>query len=68
MKSTILNAANRVLYCAILALAFASLGGTALADIGPGGAVPEIGIGAMGAALTLLTGGLILIRERSRSK
>jgi hypothetical protein len=51
------------LFAAALALLFVSWGGVAQA----GEPVPEISPGAIGGALTLLSGGLLLLRERLRS-
>jgi hypothetical protein len=52
---------------AAVALLLASWVGVARAD-GGGGALPEISPGATGAALTLLAGGLMLVREHLRSR
>jgi hypothetical protein len=52
---------------AAVALLVASWAGVARAD-GGGGGLPELNPGAAGAALTLLAGGLMLVREHLRSR
>jgi hypothetical protein len=58
--------ARTVLLCGAVVLILAGTAGVALA--GGGFDVPELSPGAIGGAMTLLGGGLLLIRERLRSQ
>ena len=58
--------ASRGLFVAAVALLVAGTAGTAAAAP-PGFAAPEISPGALGGAMTLLAGGLLLVREKFRA-
>lgn len=65
--------ARHILFVGAVALLLASGASVAKADPngpggGLGGSVPEISLGAVGGAMTLLAGGLALVRERLRSR
>ena len=67
LKRVVVGAARCGLSAGAVALLLAAWVGVARAD-GGGGALPEISPGAAGAALTLLAGGLMLVREHLRSR
>lgn len=58
--------ARHILFAGAVALLWAGWGGTALA--GKHFSVPELSPGSVGGAMTLLAGGLLLVREQLRSR
>ena len=66
LARVVMDIAHKGLFIALVALSIMSSSGVARADLAV--PTPEISIGAAGGAMTLLTGGLLLIRERIRSR
>jgi hypothetical protein len=66
----VVGTARACLFAGAVALLLASWGGVARADGDEGGGnnTPEISLGALGGAMTLLAGGLLLVRESLRSR
>ena len=63
LKRVATSAARHILFAGAVALLLVSWGGVARAEF----SVPVLSPGAIGGALTLLSGGLLLLRERFRS-